>query len=110
MLPVYERKKFEFKRALLHSKRTVLLLHLARGGEASYIHTFTQPSRLGVAASLQWGKTPTNDCPRYDTKPSNGEVPVMLELWGMWSTPSLLSLAGPLWSEVVAPVRVLSMG
>ena len=28
----------------------------------------------------------------YDTKQSDGEVPVMLELWGMRSTPSLPSL------------------
>ena len=34
----------------------------------------------------------------------------MLELWGMWSTPSLLSLQDPLWLGVVAPDRVLSMG
>ena len=27
----------------------------------------------------------------------------------MWSTPSLLSLAGPLWPKVVASDRVLSM-
>ena len=32
----------------------------------------------------------------YDTKQSDGEAPVMLELWGMWSTPSLLSLPSPL--------------
>ena len=31
----------------------------------------------------------TYECPRYDTKSSDGEAPVMLELWGMWSTPSL---------------------
>ena len=34
----------------------------------------------------------------------------MLELWGIQGTPSLLSLPGPLWSGVVAPDRVLSMG
>ena len=34
----------------------------------------------------------------------------MLELWGMWSTPSLPSLPGPLWPGVVAPDRVLSVG
>ena len=28
-----------------------------------------------------------NECPRYDTKQSDGKVPVMLELWGMRSTP-----------------------
>ena len=34
----------------------------------------------------------------------------MLGHWGTWSTPSLLSLPGPLWPEVVAPDRVLSIG
>ena len=33
----------------------------------------------------------SNECPGYDTKQSDGEVPVMLELWGMRSTPSLTS-------------------
>ena len=31
---------------------------------------------------------PHNECPWYDTKQSDGEVPVMLKLWGMRSTPS----------------------
>ena len=34
----------------------------------------------------------------------------MLKLWGMWSTPSLPSLFGPLSPEIVAPDRVRSMG
>ena len=55
-------------------------------------------------------RPPPNDFPGYDTKQSDGEVPVMLELWRMWSTPSLPLLPGPLWSRVVAPDRVLSMG
>ena len=38
-----------------------------------------------------------NECPGYDTKQSDGEVPVRLELWGMQSTPSLPLLPGPLW-------------
>ena len=42
--------------------------------------------------------THTNECPRYDTKQSRGEVPVKLELWGMWTIPSLPSTPGPLWS------------
>ena len=45
-----------------------------------------------------------NKCPGYDNKQSDGEVPVMLELWGMQSTPSLPLL------PMVAPERVLSMG
>ena len=38
----------------------------------------------------------SNKCPGYDTKQSDGEVPAVLELWGMWSTPLLASLPGPL--------------
>ena len=37
-----------------------------------------------------------NKCPVYDLKQSDGEAPVMLKLWGMWCTPLLLSLPGPL--------------
>ena len=48
-------------------------------------------------------------CSGYDTKQSNSDVPVMLELWGMWSTPLLLSLPSLLWPGVVASDRVLSM-
>ena len=50
-----------------------------------------------------------NECPDYDTRKFDGEAPVMLELWGMWSTSSLPSLPGPLWAGVVASDRVLSM-
>ena len=59
---------------------------------------------------MQRGKTPPNECPRYDTKRSDGEVPVMLKLSGMQSTPLLPLLQGPLWPRVVAPDRTLSMG
>ena len=34
----------------------------------------------------------------------------MLELWLMLSTPLLLSFSGQLWSGMIAPDRVLSMG
>ena len=51
-----------------------------------------------------------NRCPAYDTKQSDGEVPVMLGLWGMQSTPSLLLLPGPPRPGMVAPDRGLSMG
>ena len=43
------------------------------------------------------GQEPTNECPGYDTKQSDGEVPVMLELWGIRSTPLLPSLSGQFW-------------
>ena len=53
--------------------------------------------------------TPPNDCPRYDTKQSDGESPVIPEILGMQSTPSLPLIPGTLRSGVVAPDRVRSM-
>ena len=53
---------------------------------------------------------PLNGCPGCDTGLSDGGVPVVLELWGMQSTFSLLLLPGPLWPGVVAPDGALSMG
>ena len=53
---------------------------------------------------------PLNECPAYNTKQSDGEVPVKLELWGMQSTHSLPLLPGSLWPGGVAPDRALSMG
>ena len=32
---------------------------------------------------LETSKTPPNECPGYDIEQSNGQVPVMLKLWGM---------------------------
>ena len=52
-------------------------------------------------------RSPPNECPAYDSKQTDGEAPVMLELWGMRSTPSLPSLPGPFWPRVVAPDRFL---
>ena len=51
-----------------------------------------------------------NEYPRYDIKQSDGEALVMLELWGMQSTPLLPLLPDTLWPGVVAPDRVLSKG
>ena len=50
-----------------------------------------------------------NKCPDYDTKQSNGEVPVMLELRGMWSNPSFPLLPAPFWPGVITLDRVLYM-
>ena len=74
---------------------------------------YTVTARLaGVVDCLSadgWPRPP-NECPGYDTKQSDGEVPAMLELWEMRSTPSLASLSCQLWPGMVAPDRVLSMG
>ena len=51
-----------------------------------------------------------NECPCYDTKQSDGDATVMLELWQMGSTLLMPSLPALLCSGVVAPDRVFSMG
>ena len=44
----------------------------------------------------------------YDAKQSDGEVPVMLGLWRMQSTPSLPFHPGPHSPRMVAPVNWLN--
>ena len=61
---------------------------------------FWQPGRV-VGQYTTKVEEPSHECPVYDTKQSDGEAPVMLELWGMRTTPSLPSLPGPLWPGVV---------
>ena len=61
------------------------------------------------AGAVEYTDPPPDECPGYNTKQSDAEVPAVLELWGMRSTPSLPSLPGPLWPGVVAPDRALSM-
>ena len=72
------------------------------------------PNLLGLentpTAPLQRSKTPPNECPVNDPKQSDGEAPVILELWGMRSTTSLPLLPGSLWPGIVPPDRTLSMG
>ena len=76
-----------------------------------------QPARTYLC-SVSWGcrihqlhlcrglrPPPPKECLRYDTKQSDSEAPVMLELQGMQSTPSLPLLPGTLWPGVVAPDR-----
>ena len=48
-----------------------------------------------LTSHLQRGKTSPNECPVYDTKQSAGQVPVILDLWEMWSTPSSPSFLSP---------------
>ena len=65
----------------------------------SLLHIHTLEQSTGAVEYTN----PSNECPRYYTKQSDGEVPVMLGLWGIWGTPSMPLLPGPFWSGVVAP-------
>ena len=72
-------------------------------------------SPFGWSCRIHWlllwrgVRPPPNECHRYDIKSSDGET-LALDIWGMWSTPSLSSFPGPLWLRVLAPDRALSMG
>ena len=60
----------------------------------NYNYSLAQLARVGVGAveytiSLKRVKAPTSEYPGYDTKQSDGEAPVILELWGMQSTAPL---------------------
>ena len=70
-----------------------------------FILPYSVPSAEGQDSHHQKKKSPG-----YDTKLSDGETPVMLELWGIQITPSSPLLPGPLWPGVVLFIRVLSMG
>ena len=118
---MFEIELFMFKNGFALNNLQWLICHKSKPNQSdpyfldiprcTYICTHTHtwlPSRL--TAPLQRGKIPPNECTGYDTKQSDGEVPVMLQLWGMWSTPSLSLLPGSLWPGVVAPNRALSMG
>ena len=80
----------------------------------SFSKIFNSPVGLGcrIRRLRLWRDAKTcsaNECPRYDTKQSDGEA-LVLELYGLSSTPLLPLLPGPFWSRMVVPDRVLSMG
>ena len=76
----------------------IYMYHLT--GQVKYVYIYIYMGLLNKpTAPLQRSKAPTaaNECHRYDTKPSDVEVPVMLELRGMHITPLLPLLPDPLW-------------
>ena len=65
-----------------------------------YFHKYKLTQSVGAAGYTDCtsaGGKKENESLGYDTKQSYGEVPVMLELWGMQITPSLPLLPGPFW-------------
>ena len=79
------------------------------------LHTYTHRQTVAQSAEAVentncfsiGGKTPPNERLGYETKQSDGEVPIMRNLWRMQSTPSLPFHLGPLWLGMVASNRVL---
>ena len=90
-----------------------------KSGNLSYspriIYHIVNRAKFGWGCSIhrlhlcRRGKTPHNECPKYVTKQSDGEIPVMLVLWAMLSIPLFLSLRGLLCLGMVVHHRVLSM-
>ena len=66
-------------------------------------------SLVQSAETLEYTNWFSAEWPGYDTKQSDGEAPVLLELRWMQSTPSFTSFPGPLWHRVVAAEMILSM-
>ena len=97
--------------SIIAIKSNNVIEHLSGRYLSGFSLYFNLPSRLGLqntpTAALQRDKIhPTSG---YVTKLSDGEVPAMLELCRMRSTPSLPSLPGPPLPGVVAPDKVLSL-
>ena len=86
------------------------ILFLIRYLEYTVCYSVSWGCRIHRLPHCRGGRLPVNECPVYETKQSDGAVPMMLELWGMRSIPSLPSLPSTLWPRVAAPDRALSIG
>ena len=72
-----------------------------------YMRTFNILGPVGWGSRIHW--LHHQGMSRIWQLASDGEVPLLLEIWGIWSASSLPLLPGPLWCGVVASDRVLSM-
>ena len=82
-------------------------------GKPSERNLFSSNSMAQSARAVEYtdciyveGYDSPNECLGYNTKQSDSEVPVMLDLWGMSSDPALQSFPGSLWPWVVASDRI----
>ena len=112
-------KKLMSTHVTLHPRGDIKKLFVSRKERERWLATIEDSVDISIKrlenCPVGWGcrihwlllcrgvRSPPNECPGYDTKQSDGEIPAMLELWGVRSTPSLPSLPGPLWPGVVAP-------
>ena len=79
----------------------VIIIYLKPYGCLKYLKPYNHLYEEELTRAVEY--TNCTSTPGYDTKQSDDEVPVMLEFWGMWSTPLLPPLPCPLWPRVVAP-------
>ena len=86
-------------------------MYLALNNIQVLISHKTQPDHCPVTGAVECrGIRLSQWVSWYDTKQSDGKVPVMLELWRKWINPSYLLLPDQLWSRVKASDRVLPVG
>ena len=97
--------RFKFDPELLY---WTLFGHCLRNNELS--GPASRGSRIHRLHLCRGVRSSLNECPVYDTKKSDGVAPVMLELWGIKSSPSLPFLPGSLWPREAVPDRVLFVG
>ena len=83
---------------IIFSVHPFIFLHPLSLGSPPY-HPVAWGCRMHQLYFCRGCKTSPNKCPRYDTKQYDGEAPVILELWGIWSIPLLPLLSGTLWPE-----------
>ena len=97
------------KHCVMKMERHVLVLkNLYKWAKHGFaIVSSSQKDNVGP---ISWGCRIHWQVSWYSIKLSNGEAPVMLELWRMQSTPLLPLPSGPLWPGGLAPDRVLSVG
>ena len=96
---------FAFPKVPEHPKNWILIIFIFILGNYCQVDRGCRIHRLHRCRRV---KKTTYAYPGYDTKQSNGQALVMLEIWGMQSTPSLPSIPDPFCSRVVvAPYRVL---
>ena len=76
------------------SNKTLFLHIIATTGYVFFLVIRTQSAGAAEYTNCisAEGQDSPNEYPGYDIKQSDNEATVMLKLWGMWSTPSLLSL------------------
>ena len=103
------RKKWKIQKHLLVRFTLAIVIYNLNESPQLYIGLVggsSRSHRLDLCTEVR----PLNECPVHETKQSDNQAPVILELLGIRNIPSLLFLPGPLRPGVVTPDEVQSMG